>query len=144
MTRILGLVLLVTLLGSGAAWPRTLVHKPPHPHAHKARTTAHTRTTHTVRRGPVHHRSRAAALAASGPAKPHGQARFQEEASGAPEHPGLFRSKTSAGWGFDNGRNGAVVGLYKRPDHPDIPDNQIYRHDGSGAAGLSLSFKLGQ
>jgi hypothetical protein len=140
VTRILGLVLLVTLLGSGAAWARTPAPKPPHAKPHMTRASTHSRH---VRKGPIHHRSRAAAISAAEHGKPGDEARFHDQA-GPPGHPGLFKSRDSAGLGFDNGHTDAIVGLYKRPDHPDIPDNQVYRHDSRGAAGLSLSFKLGK
>jgi hypothetical protein len=140
VTRILGLVLLVTLLGSGAAWAGRPAHKPPHAKPHVVRAAKHSRH---VRKGPIHHRSKAAAIAAAERTGPRDEARFHDQGE-PPGQPGLFKSKDSAGWGFDDGREKTVLGLYKRPDHPDIPDNQVYRHDGRGAAGLSLSFKLGK
>ena len=64
-----------------------------------------------------------------------------------PSHPGWFRSEKDkeAGWGVHDGRTQTLVGVYQRPPQPDIPGPQTYHTaEGRGAAGLSLSFKLGQ
>jgi len=67
------------------------------------------------------------------------------DVAGAAGQPGWFKSDHEAGWGMRDGGTRTVVGLYQRPAQPGIPGPQIY-HDpeGRGAAGLSLSLKLGQ
>ena len=62
-------------------------------------------------------------------------------------HSGWFQSETEkqAGWGSSQGGAQTLVGVYQRPAQPDIPGPQIYHTPESrGAAGLSLSLKLGQ
>ncbi len=62
-------------------------------------------------------------------------------------HSGWFQSEKdkSAGWGSSQDGTQTVLGVYQRPAHPDIPGPQIYHNPESrGAAGLSLSLKLGQ
>lgn len=145
MTRILGLVLISSLIGSGAAWPKTPIHKVGHASVHKIHVASHSRRSH---RRPGHRRLRAALTPADRQedAQTRDATRFQE-ASGPSDHPGLFKGDHEAGWGFSNGRATAVAGLYQRPGQPDadgLPTNQVYHHDVRGAAGLSLSFKLGQ
>lgn len=143
MTRILGLVLLLSLAGAGAAWSKTVVHRPRHGIVHRVRIAAHPRHGH---RQPGRRRLRATATNSTRPgdARAHDAARVQADASGPPAHPGWFKGDHEAGWGFSNGRATTVVGLYQRPLAPDIPADQVYHTDSRGAVGLSLSFKLGQ
>lgn len=62
----------------------------------------------------------------------------------ATSRPGWFKADREAGWGVSRGGTRTMVGLYQRPAQPDIPGPQIYHEpEGRGAAGLSLSFKLG-
>ncbi len=56
---------------------------------------------------------------------------------------GWFKSRRQAGWGVSDGGAQTMVGFYQRPARPDIPGPQMY-HEGQGAAGLSLSLKLGR
>jgi len=57
---------------------------------------------------------------------------------------GWFKSQREAGWGVNRGGAQMVAGLYQRPGQPDIPGPQtLHTPEGSGAAGLSLSLKLG-
>ena len=71
-----------------------------------------------------------------------------DDAAGPPSRPGLYKSEKDreAGWGFQQGGMHTVVGLYQRPaEAGDIPGPQTYHTPESrGAAGVSLSFKLGQ
>jgi hypothetical protein len=61
------------------------------------------------------------------------------------DHPGWFKQDKEAGLGFSQGGARTMVGLYQRPTPPDIPGPQtLHDPEGRGAAGLSLSFKLGQ
>lgn len=150
MARILALILLIVVASPGGAWART--HALRHPRVHTIRASGRVRRVrrHTVRHGrsvPIHHRSRLAALAASqdGRTKPEDGARFEDAATGPSEHPGWFKARHEAGWGFSNDRATTVVGLYQRPGKPDgLPQNPIYHQDSRGAAGVSLSFKLGR
>ena len=60
------------------------------------------------------------------------------------DRPGLFKQGKEAGWGFSQGGARTMVGLYQRPPPPDIPGPQtLHDPEGRGAAGVSLSFKLG-
>lgn len=143
VTRILAVVLMVSLAGSGAAWAKAYhAHRP---RLHAAHLSTHVRRVHRV---PLHRRSRLAALAApqSDEGQPRDTARFQEaEASGPSQQPGLFKGRHEGGWGFSNGQMTTVLGLYQRPETSDaIPQNQVYHGDSRGAAGLSVSFKLGR
>ena len=73
--------------------------------------------------------------------------RSSDTDSDASDRAGWFRSEKDrqAGWGVHDGATQTVVGLYQRPPQPDIPGPQTYHTaEGRGAAGLSLSFKLGQ
>jgi hypothetical protein len=69
---------------------------------------------------------------------------LMEAPGGAPRHPGWFKTPDEAGWGFSQGRTETMVGLYKRPEQPDLPGPQIYHQEGRGAAGLAVSLKLGR
>ncbi len=99
-----------------------------------------------------HHRARLQATATPlrVPATVEGhvyRASLADEA-GAPTTPGFYQSEKDreAGWGFHDGGVHTVVGLYQRPaEAGDVPGPQIYHNpEGRGAAGLSLSLKLGQ
>lgn len=63
--------------------------------------------------------------------------------TGAPDHPGWFKAPGKAGYGVSKGGTETMVGLYTRPQRPDIPGPQMYEREGRGAAGVSLSLKLG-
>jgi hypothetical protein len=73
--------------------------------------------------------------------------RASSDDDGLPTHPGFFRSEREkeAGLGLKDGATHAVLGVYQRPPEPGIPGPQTYsKPEGRGAAGLSLSFKLGR
>ena len=73
--------------------------------------------------------------------------RVSTDDDSAPTHAGFFRSERDreAGLGVKDGPTQAVLGVYQRPPEPGIPGPQTYsKPEGRGAAGLSLSFKLGQ
>jgi hypothetical protein len=61
----------------------------------------------------------------------------------APDHPGWFKAPGRAGYGMSNGKSETMLGLYTRPERPDLPGPQIYHTEPRGAAGVSLSLKLG-
>ena len=105
---------------------------------------------HRASRGSHRHRIRIRTLTPSvspGVARTARLYRTDDEA-GAPSSPGLYKSEKDreAGWGFKQGGMHTVVGLYQRPaEAGDVPGPQTYHTpEGRGAAGLSLSFKLGQ
>ena len=115
-------------------------------------TSVHLRSLTISARHPsraAHHRSRRLHLTAT---------RIRPLAPGAPTevanrtvsdagHSGWFQSEKEkqAGWGSSQGGAQTVVGFYQCPAEPDIPGPQIYHNpEGRGAAGLSLSLKLGQ
>jgi len=66
-----------------------------------------------------------------------------DTAMSAPDHPGMFKAPGRAGLGVSRGGTETMVGLYTRPEHPDLPGPQIYHNEPRGAAGVSLSLKLG-
>ncbi len=118
-----------------------------------ARTAPHrAMRVHQVRH--LRHRPRirlyANAASLRAPARAAGAASYRPSAdeTGASTRPGFFKSSADheAGWGFHRGGMKTVVGLYQRPaEAGDIPGPQIYHTPESrGAAGLSLSFKLGR
>ena len=96
------------------------------------------------------HRARQHALRMTTPNGAPGESpriyRATDSGQDLPSHPAWFTSEKAkeAGWGVNDHGTQTVVGLYQRPPRPDIPGPQTY-HDpeGRGAAGLSLSFKLG-
>ncbi len=61
----------------------------------------------------------------------------------APDRPGWFKAPDRAGYGVSKGGAETMVGLYTRPERPDLPGPELYQHEGRGAAGVSLSLKLG-
>ncbi len=65
-----------------------------------------------------------------------------EADTGPSETPSWFKEKDKAGYGWRDGGAETMVGVYRRPSQPDLPAPKI-RPDGAGAAGVSLSFKLG-
>ena len=110
----------------------------PSPRLHKASRTTHHR--------PQQHATRTATLGAAAHA-PAGVYRAADTDTDRSDREGWFRSEKDreAGWGVHDGATQTVVGLYQRPPQPDIPGPQTYHSpEGRGAAGLSLSFKLGQ
>ena len=115
-------------------------------HAHRG-ASLHQASRVTHRQRPRLH---ATAAAPRGPAaaQRHVYRASADQPAGAPSSPGFYRSEKDreAGWGFHDGGMHTVVGLYQRPaEAGDIPGPQIYHTpEGRGAAGLSLSFKLGQ
>ena len=142
VTRILGLVLVVSLAGSGAAWAKAIVHPVSHARPHAIRVSTHVRQGR--RRIPRVHLKATTASVFHEDGRARDASDLQADASNATGHAGWFKGNHEAGWGFDDGRVTTVAGLYQRPEKPDIPANQVYHTDSRGAAGLSLSFKLGQ
>ena len=98
----------------------------------------------------VRHRARQHALRVTAPNGAPGESpriyRATDSGAELPSHPAWFTSEKAkeAGWGVNDHGTQTVVGLYQRPLRPDIPGPQTYHTaEGRGAAGLSLSFKLG-
>jgi hypothetical protein len=116
----------VSLAAGAAAWA-----KPPPHHQHKR-----------------HHRPVAAAAHVSYAQSARSAAKrasyaHSEEASGAPSRPGWFKSDGREGYGVSHSGAETMVGLYTRPSEPDLPGPKIYHEEPRGAAGLSVSLKLG-
>ena len=106
---------------------------------------------HRARHTTGRHRIRIRALTPSvspGVARTARLYRAADDEAGSPSSPGFYKSEKDkeAGWGFQQGGMHTVVGLYQRPaEAGDVPGPQTYHTpEGRGAAGLSLSFKLGQ
>ena len=119
----------IVSLAAGGAWARTPTRPVGHHvrhHPHRIMAAAH------VRYQP-----------AAKPAASRRPVAFQQDASAPPDQPGWFKTRDEAGWGFSQGRAQTMVGLYKRPERPDLPGPQIYHHEGDGAAGVAISLKLG-
>jgi hypothetical protein len=145
MRRIAALAVLAALASADVAVAAS--HPPAHP-----RTTAVVRPHKTSlvrhRRRPRQHADLAAAVRA--PSQNNALARTYRASAdddGVPTHPGFFKSarEKEAGLGFKDGSTQAVLGVYQRPPEPGIPGPQTYsKPESRGAAGLSLSFKLGQ
>ena len=123
--------------GAGAVHHRTQARHAP-VRLHKASQT----TRRRARQHPTRTTSLSAAAAA--PAGVYHTADSDADTSG---RAGWFKSERDrqAGWGMRQGATQTVVGVYQRPPQPGIPGPQTYHTpEGRGAAGLSLSFKLGQ
>jgi hypothetical protein len=145
MKRFWWLVVLVGIAGAGGAWAKPT---PQHPHArpravvalaHVSYRHGHRTAGHTGHAAPA--RVHAAAPAATASER---TLALMQDPAGPPQHPGWFKGHDEAGWGFAQGRTETVVGLYRRPDEPQLPGPQIYHQpEGRGAAGLSISLKLG-
>ncbi len=120
------------IVGSEAAWAAM----PSHHHHHAARPMLR----HGLKSVAFHR------LAA--PMSPQGavveRAAYVEDETGAPsDHPGVFKTHDTAGWGVSQGGGQAAVGFYKRPEETGVPAPQMYQNEGRGAAGLSFTMKLG-
>ncbi len=59
-----------------------------------------------------------------------------------PEGVGFIKDHDRGGYGVKKGRDEAVLGLYRRPPDPNLPTPTMYE-EGKGAAGVSMSIKLG-
>ncbi len=141
MTRLTILAISLALLGADAATAATLqasyhrssghMRSPRLPHAMRA---SH-RRPHRIRLSATHLRT--ATLGAPG--------EFVQVADNDDSRDGWFKSGHEAGWGVSQGSSQMVAGIYQRPQQPDIPGPQtLHTPEGRGAAGLSLSLKLGQ
>ena len=143
MKTIAALSVLVLLAGADVAVAAPALHHPAarHPAArlHRVSRVGHRHRAHQHPPGPLA-RDDEGVHAMQG-------YRAADDQAGAPSSPGFYKSEKEheAGWGFRQGGVHTVVGLYQRPAEPgDIPGRQIYHTpEGRGAAGLSLSFKLG-
>jgi hypothetical protein len=141
MTRVTILALALALVGADAAAAATLqasYHRSSgHMHAPRPRHSfriSH-RRPHRIRLSAPH--LRPAPLGAPG--------EFVRVADNDDSKDGWFKSRREAGWGVSQGSAQMVAGLYQRPENPDIPGPQtLHTPEGRGAAGLSLSLKLGQ
>jgi len=144
MRPIAALVVLAALFSAdvaAAAGASAVHHRSPARHT-AARLHKASQTTH--RRARQHPTRTATLTAANPPAEIRRAADTDAEAS---DRSGWFKSEKDreAGWGIHRGGSQTVVGLYQRPPQPDIPGPQTYHSpEGRGAAGLSLSFKLGR
>ena len=60
----------------------------------------------------------------------------------SPEGAHFIKDKSRAGWGWQGKRSETVLGVYKRQDDTALPAPDMYQA-GKGAAGVSMSIKLG-
>ncbi len=58
------------------------------------------------------------------------------------ETPGLIKGDGVAGYGWSNGKTQTVMGVYRRPPEPNLPQKD-WIPEGRGAAGVSVNIKLG-
>jgi hypothetical protein len=140
--KLLWILILVGLAGTDAASAKPA---PARHHPRSVAGVAHVSYRHG-RTPSARHRSRSApAVVAPGatPRRERTLALVQDPAD-PPQRPGWFKGHDEAGWGFTQGRTETMVGLYRRPEEPQLPGPQIYHQPESrGAAGLSISLKLG-
>ena len=140
MTRPIFLALAVALLGADAASAATLqasynTSSSPIRPARMQRAVRVSHRPHRIRLSEP--QLRTATLGAPG--------EFVRVADNDDSRDGWFKSRHEAGWGVSQGSTQMVAGLYQRPQQPDIPGPQTqHTQEGRGAAGLSLSLKLGQ
>ncbi len=143
MKAIAALAMLAALFGADVAIAAGAVHH--RTQAHHAAVRLHKASQTSRRRARQHPTmTTSPSAAAEAPAGVHHTADADADASG---RAGWFRSERDrqAGWGMRQGATQTVVGFYQRPSQPGIPGPQTYHTpEGRGAAGLSLSFKLGQ
>jgi hypothetical protein len=148
MKRVAVLALIAALCGADAAAAAGMHMRHPRMGGH-SHTGGHSRSSH-IRiphpRGASHrrgHRLKISAPQLRGPASGV-RPEFVSENAGEGQPSGWFKGEHEAGWGMSHGGTQLVAGLYQRPAQPDIPPPQVYGPEGRGAAGLSLSIKLGQ
>ena len=141
MKRLLGLVIVVVLSAGAAQATTAPQHRPLHrkPAVTHASYRAHVRKASTRRR--IRHLGSVTATAMTPPRQP--VAYNPDDNSGPSNHPGWFKTHDRAGWGVDRDGTQTMVGLYKRPETPDLPGPQIYHDESRGAAGIALSVPLG-
>jgi hypothetical protein len=145
MKRLGWLVVFVGIAGAGGVWAKA---PPPHKPLHHRNVVALAHVSYRRGHKPASQNGHAAPAKAQHAASPAPAGdrtlAMMQDPSGPPDHPGWFKSHDEAGWGFSQGHTETVVGLYKRPYEPQLPGPQIY-HDpeGRGAAGVSISLKLG-
>jgi hypothetical protein len=152
MKRLVWLSLLLGFVASDVVWA-----KPPPPRQHGSHRAIVALAHMSYQPSPPRHGRKAQArtgahgkpaastpAATSSPASRERTLALLEAPGGAPRHPGWFKTPDEAGWGFSQGRTETMVGLYKRPEQPDLPGPQIYHQEGRGAAGLAVSLKLGR
>ena len=134
----------IVILGALAAAPclaapSTAPHAKAHPHrlikASHRKAVTHTPRGHVVR-------AHMSALAAEQDKVRQTRVNLTEADTGPSETPSWFKTKDKAGYGWRNRGTETMVGVYKRPEEPDIPGPRIVP-DSKGAAGISLSLKLG-
>jgi len=143
MTRVAVLALIAALCGADAAAASSLHVRHPRMGGGHSRSS-HIRIPH--HRGASHRRGRRLKISAPQLRGPASSVRpeFASENAGDGQPSGWFKNEHEAGWGMSRGSTQLVAGLYQRPAQPDIPPPQVYGPEGRGAAGLSLSIKLGQ
>lgn len=142
MKTLISVIAVLAALGSAPVMAATTAkaHKAAPPPSHRLVRTSHRRYSASPARGHVirAHMSAAAAAANTRPTK----VSLADEDAGPSTTPSWFKEKDKAGYGWRDGSAETMVGVYRRPDQPDLPAPRI-RPDSAGAAGVSLSFKLG-
>ena len=143
MNRIAVLALIAALGAAGAASASRGVHM------RRPRLGGHSHSSHIHiphPRGSSHRRGHRLKISAPHVGTPvlRGRTELTSVDAGGSAPSGWFKGQHEAGWGMSHGSTQLVAGLYQRPAQPDIPPPQIYGPEGRGAAGLSLSIKLGQ
>ena len=130
----------IGLASAVAATPTVRAHRAEAAPAHRMVRISHRRRTSPAAHGHIirAHMSAAAAAATPRPTR----VSLGQEDTGLSETPSWFKEKDKAGYGWRDGGAETMVGVYRRPDQPDLPAPRI-RPDSAGAAGVSLSFKLG-
>ena len=126
--------LLAILMAFGA---ESAIARPAHhPRAIALRPTIHVRGARRTRRRStrVLYVSRASDLGLTPAAN--------GDVDASPDGAHFIKDKSRAGWGWQGSRSETVLGVYKRPDDPSLPPPDMYQA-GKGAAGVSMSIKLG-
>lgn len=143
MRRLAFITILAVLISADAAAARTTSIHHPRSGGHVRMPKIH--TPHLGGRGHRGHKLHAISLPlrASEPLDAHPTFVASDDfAPGA--QPGWFKQGKEAGMGFAQGGGRTMVGVYQRPAPPDIPGPQtLHDPEGRGAAGVSLSLKLG-
>ncbi len=144
MKTLISTIALLGTLSSAPAIAATTAkaHRAAPPPSHRMVRASHRRYSARPARGHVirAHMSAAAAAAAAGPRTT--KVSLADEDTGPSTTPSWFKGKDKAGYGWRDGGAETMVGVYRRPDQPELPAPRI-RPDSAGAAGVSLSFKLG-
>ena len=128
--------LALSLFAANSAWATPATHHT----ARHVRARSHPIRIMLRRGPPAHHMSPLALAGANQHAAPI-TADGSDMLPGS-DHPSWLRDRYHAGWGWREGRSETVMGLYRRPAPPILPGPDIIQ-EGPGAAGVSMSIKLG-